>query len=97
MTKSLLRLRLLSGAIRLPLFATRGCGSRPGNGSPLSYLFSGGEMGAPRVQVVQIPKPDADFSDKQKPTTCRSFCVQGKIESLLSAGKREPVRSIMKI
>ena len=38
-----------------PCLRRRGCGSRPGNGSPLSYLFSGGEMGAPRVQVVQDP------------------------------------------
>jgi hypothetical protein len=35
-----------------PDLRCRGCRSRPANGSPLSYLFSGGEMGAPGVQVV---------------------------------------------
>jgi hypothetical protein len=32
-----------------PYLRRRGCRSRPGNGSPLSDLFSGGEMGVHRV------------------------------------------------
>src|SRR6266550_3425762 len=36
-----------------PDLRRRGCGSRPRNGCPLSNLFSGGEMGAPGMQVIQ--------------------------------------------